>query len=94
MLILPSSGIDEYGTTTEARTLVEKISPRELCDKYHALHASIYEWFNLSFDIFGRTTTELQTKITQYIVVYHAVVFSGTHLELEKDRESFFIYWA
>jgi methionyl-tRNA synthetase len=46
---------------------VEKITPRELFDKYHALHAGIYKWFNLSFDIFGRTTTQLQTEITQEI---------------------------
>jgi methionyl-tRNA synthetase len=26
-----------------------------------------YKWFNISFDIFGRTTTELQTEITQDI---------------------------
>ncbi|KAK0732404.1 methionyl-tRNA synthetase [Apiosordaria backusii] len=60
-------GTDEYGTTTEARALVEKCTPQELCDKYHAIHAQVYEWFNISFDIFGRTTTQLQTDITQDI---------------------------
>ncbi|PGH06057.1 methionine-tRNA ligase [Blastomyces parvus] len=60
-------GTDEYGTTTEAKALIEKCTPRELCDKYHAIHAEIYQWFNISFDIFGRTTTQLQTDITQDI---------------------------
>ncbi|PVH93681.1 methionyl-tRNA synthetase [Periconia macrospinosa] len=60
-------GTDEYGTTTEARALVEKCTPQELCDKYHTIHAEIYKWFNISFDIFGRTTTQLQTDITQDI---------------------------
>ncbi|KAK1764390.1 methionyl-tRNA synthetase [Phialemonium atrogriseum] len=60
-------GTDEYGTTTEARALDEKCTPQELCDKYHEIHAEIYEWFNISFDIFGRTTTKLQTDITQDI---------------------------
>lgn len=46
---------------------MEKCTPRELCDKYHAIHADIYKWFNLSFDVFGRTTTDLQTEITQEI---------------------------
>lgn len=27
----------------------------------------MYEWFNISFDIFGRTTSKLQTDITQDI---------------------------
>ncbi|KAK0668391.1 tRNA synthetases class I (M)-domain-containing protein, partial [Cercophora samala] len=60
-------GTDEYGTTTEARALVENCTPQELCDKYHAVHAQVYEWFNISFDFFGRTTTPLQTQITQDI---------------------------
>ncbi|KAK3337472.1 methionyl-tRNA synthetase [Cercophora scortea] len=60
-------GTDEYGTTTETKALVEGCTPQELCDKYHAVHAEIYKWFNISFDIFGRTTTELQTRITQDI---------------------------
>jgi len=46
---------------------VEKCTPQELCDKYHAIHAQVYDWFNISFDIFGRTTTQLQTDITQEI---------------------------
>lgn len=49
------------------KALEEKITPQELCDKYHKIHAGVYEWFNISFDIFGRTTTELQTAITQQI---------------------------
>jgi methionyl-tRNA synthetase len=58
-------GTDEYGTTTETKALQDKCTPRELCDKYHVIHADIYRWFNISFDIFGRTTTELQTEIAQ-----------------------------
>lgn len=60
-------GTDEYGTTTEAKALSEKCTPQELCDKYHAIHAEIYRWFSISFDIFGRTTTQRQTDITQDI---------------------------
>ncbi|KAL1866303.1 hypothetical protein VTK73DRAFT_4761 [Phialemonium thermophilum] len=60
-------GTDEYGTTTEAKALSEGCTPQQLCDKYRAIHEEIYKWFNLSFDIFGRTTTELQTTITQDI---------------------------
>ncbi|KAJ5689806.1 methionyl-tRNA synthetase [Penicillium macrosclerotiorum] len=52
-------GTDEYGTTSEARALTEKCTPQELCDKYHAIHSDVYKWFNISFDTFGRTTTQL-----------------------------------
>ncbi|MXI87432.1 methionine--tRNA ligase [Sphaerochaeta halotolerans] len=60
-------GTDEYGTATETRALKEGISPRELCDRYHAIHRDIYEWFNIGFDYFGRTSTEAQTEIVQDI---------------------------
>ncbi|KAI8976957.1 tRNA synthetases class I (M)-domain-containing protein [Pilobolus umbonatus] len=58
-------GTDEYGTATETKALEDGISCQALCDKYNAIHTSVYEWFDLSFDLFGRTTTEWQTKITQ-----------------------------
>ncbi|MDD4451046.1 MAG: methionine--tRNA ligase, partial [Sphaerochaeta sp.] len=60
-------GTDEYGTATETRALKEGLSPRELCDRYHAIHRDIYAWFNIAFDYFGRTSTEMQTAIVQDI---------------------------
>ena len=60
-------GTDEYGTATETKALEEGVTPRELCDKYNAIHSEIYEWFEINFDIFGRTSTQQQTEITQDI---------------------------
>ncbi len=61
-------GTDEYGTATETRAREEGITPRELCDRYYTIHDEIYRWFNISFDRFGRTSTEWHTKITQDIL--------------------------
>jgi len=61
------SGTDEYGTATEVKALVEGKSPKEICDQYHEVHREIYQMFNISFDIFGRTTTTEQTVIAQQI---------------------------
>ncbi|MDR1788148.1 MAG: methionine--tRNA ligase [Treponema sp.] len=58
-------GTDEYGTATETRAAEEGISPRALCDRYHALHTKIYEWFNIAFDKWGRTSTPIHTEVTQ-----------------------------
>ena len=60
-------GTDEYGTASETRALQEGVTPRELCDHYHAIHRDIYKWFNISFDYFGRTSTPKQTEIVQHI---------------------------
>ncbi len=60
-------GTDEYGTATETRALKEGITPKELCDRYFAIHRDIYEWFNISFDRFGRTSTKKHAEITQHL---------------------------
>lgn len=60
-------GTDEYGTATETKALEEGVSPREICDKYHSIHADIYKWFCISFDQFGRTSDPLQTDIVQSV---------------------------
>jgi methionyl-tRNA synthetase len=60
-------GTDEYGTATETRAQELKVSPRELCDEFAAKHKAIYDWFELGFDTFGRTSTEKHTEIVQDI---------------------------
>ncbi|MBO6219385.1 MAG: class I tRNA ligase family protein, partial [Treponema sp.] len=60
-------GTDEYGTATETKALQEKKTPRELCDYYYAIHKDIYQWFDIAFDKFGRTSNEECTEITQSI---------------------------
>ncbi len=60
-------GTDEYGTATETKAIEEKCTPKELCDKFHFIHKEIYEWFDIDFDYFGRTSTPIHTEITQGI---------------------------
>ena len=43
------------------------MTPQELCAKYNTIHAEVYEWFEIGFDIFGRTPTEKHTEISQDI---------------------------
>lgn len=56
------SGTDEYGTATETKALAENMTPKQICDKYFEIHNSIYRWFGIGFDYFGRTTTTEQTE--------------------------------
>ncbi len=60
-------GTDEYGTATETKALQEGITPKELCDQYYVVHRDIYEWFEIEFDHFGRTSRPQQTEIVQHI---------------------------
>lgn len=63
-------GTDEYGTATETKALEEGITPRELCDRFYAVHCDIYDWFNIAFDKFGRTSCPEHIKITQDIFLH------------------------
>lgn len=38
-----------------------------LACRYHAIHKEVYEWFDISFDEFGRTSTPQQTEVCQAI---------------------------
>ncbi|KAJ9662770.1 methionine--tRNA ligase mes1 [Neophaeococcomyces mojaviensis] len=60
-------GTDEYGTATETKALEEGITPEELCAKYNKIHAEVYDWFEITFDIFGRTPTRQHKEISQSI---------------------------
>lgn len=61
-------GTDEYGTTTEVRAAMDNLTPREICDKYHPLHKDIYDWFDIQFDQFGRTSTPEHTVVCHQVL--------------------------
>lgn len=78
------SGTDEYGTATETKALEDKVTPQELCDKYHKIHKEVYDWFDIEFDYFGRTTTELQTEIAQDIFMK---LYNNNYLEEQTTEQ-------
>lgn len=81
-------GTDEYGTATETKASNMNMTPRKLCDHFRKLHIKSYDWFNIKFDVFGRTSTPnpktddwTHTKITHQI--FHQLVNNG--FIIEKD---------
>jgi methionyl-tRNA synthetase len=87
-------GTDEYGTATETKAIEEKLSCKELCDKYNALHVQTYNWFQIDFDHFGRTTTDQQTEIAQDIykkLDHNGHVFEDTVTQLYCEKHQSFL---
>ncbi|KAI8459062.1 tRNA synthetases class I (M)-domain-containing protein [Phakopsora pachyrhizi] len=82
--VLFISGTDEYGTTTETKALEEGLSPMDLCNKYHKVHKDSYDWFDIAFDYFGRTTNTKQTEICQEI--FEALYNNGHLNEHEMEQ--------
>lgn len=57
-------GTDEFGTAIEMAALEAGKHPREICDTNHMLHKKIYDWFEIEFDYFGRTTESSHVENT------------------------------
>ncbi len=65
--VLYICGTDEHGTASEVGALNEGLTVEEYCKKYHDVHAEVYKAFQLSFDYFGRTSSEQNKEITYHI---------------------------
>lgn len=65
--VLYICGTDEHGTTSEVGALKAGMNVQAYCDMNHARHAQTYKDFNLSFDFFGRTSTEQNKEMTYHI---------------------------
>lgn len=58
-------GSDEHGAAITLRAKKEGISPQEIVDKYNAIIGKAFQDFNISFDIFHRTSSELHHETAQ-----------------------------
>ncbi len=60
-------GTDEHGTTSELAAREAGVSVQEWCDRLHEEHKRDYEWFNIDFARFGRTSSRTNHEMTQHI---------------------------
>ncbi len=58
-------GSDEHGASITIRAKKEKISPKEIIDKYHTLNRDSFEKLGMSFDIYHRTSEQLHHETVQ-----------------------------
>ena len=58
-------GSDEHGAAITLRAKKEGISPQEIVDKYHAIISKAFIDFEISFDIFHRTSAPIHHKTAQ-----------------------------
>ncbi len=58
-------GADENGTPTEVAAIELKVTPKRLTDVFYKVHKMIYDWFEISYDNFSRTSLPVHHKTTQ-----------------------------
>jgi methionyl-tRNA synthetase len=87
-------GSDEHGTATETKAKELGVSPKALCDEFYAKHKSIYEWFGISFDIFGRTSAQEQHAIVTELfnkVLEHGFIEEKTIVQPYSEKSQSFL---
>ena len=65
--VLYIGGTDEHGTPSEVGAAKEGMSVEAYCDKYHTRHKKTYDDFELSFDCFGRSSSEQNKELVYHI---------------------------
>ena len=58
-------GSDEHGAAITLRAKKEGITPQEIVDKYHSIISNSFSRFNISFDIYHRTSSEIHHQTSQ-----------------------------
>lgn len=70
-------GSDEHGAAITLRAKKEGIEPQEIVDKYHQIIKQSFLDFQISFDIFHRTSSELHHQVSSdfFKTLHHKGVF-------------------
>jgi methionyl-tRNA synthetase len=66
-------GSDEHGVPITIRADREKVTPREIVDRYHAMMKKSFQRIGVGFDNYSRTSLPLHHKISQdfFLNLYH-----------------------
>ena len=58
-------GSDEHGVAITVTAEKEKISPKDVIDRYHPANQTAFEQFGMSFDVFSRTSLPMHHETAQ-----------------------------
>lgn len=79
-------GTDDHGTPAEISAAEAGLPVDEFCQQQYEIQKDIYERFHLSFDYFGKTSTQENTEITQDIFLK---LYQNGYI-FEKENEQLF----
>ena len=82
-------GSDEHGAAITLRAKKEGITPQEIVDKYNQIIGKAFKDFDISFDIFHRTSAEIHHKTSQdfFLKLYENGHFTEETSEQYFDEE-------
>jgi len=87
-------GSDEHGTAIEMSAMKDKVTPKEIIDKYHFANKKAFEDLGISFDIYSRTSNEIHHKTTQeiFLNLYNkGYLIQKTEKQLYSEKDKRFL---
>lgn len=63
------SGSDEHGTPIEVEAIRQNISPKELTDRNHSLVSQLFKRWEISFDNYTRTESEIHKEFVRSVML-------------------------
>lgn len=83
-------GSDEHGAAITMRAMKERLTPREIVDKYHQLFEATFEGMGISFDVYDRTSSLLHHETSQdfFRSLYQQGAFTEQRSEQYFDEEA------
>jgi methionyl-tRNA synthetase len=61
--VLMIGGSDEHGVPITIKAAKEGVTPQDIVDRYHAIIRDSFKELGISFDVYGRTTSETHRRI-------------------------------
>ena len=77
-------GSDEHGVPVTMRARKEGCTPQDVVDRYHHLIKKSFEAFGISFDAFGRTSSETHHRVASEF--FRHLYDKGVFLEKESEQ--------
>lgn len=77
-------GSDEHGVPVTIRARKEGCTPKEVVDRYNKIIKESFEEFGISFDFFGRTTSEIHRKTASDF--FKKLYEKGEFIEQESEQ--------
>jgi methionyl-tRNA synthetase len=88
--VLFISGSDEHGVAITMKARQEGLTPRQVIDKYHPMIEQAFRDFDISFDIYSRTSLPVHHQTSQefFLKFYNENKFEETTTEQYYDEEA------
>jgi methionyl-tRNA synthetase len=88
--IIHICGSDEHGVPITIAAEREGVTPQEIVDRYHEANKKVFEQFGISFDYYGRTSSDTHRKTSQdfFLKLNEQGVFKKKSQEQLYDEEA------